>query len=70
MATNGVKKVSVEMTASQCVLAARALDVIQDQIKRSLAKESDPVIIERRKAQIEEARVLANNIMYGGKELV
>lgn len=69
MATN-VKKVQVVITGEQAKLIVRALDVVQDQIKRAIAKESDDVVKARREAQIAELRNLANVILYDGKELV
>lgn len=68
--TNGVKKFSVAITQAEGKLIVRALDVVRDQIKRSLAKESDAVITQRKEQQIMECQQLANVILYDGKEIV
>lgn len=68
--TNGVKKFSIAITKEEGKLLVRALDVVRDQIKRSMAKEGDSVILQRKEAQIMECQQLANVILYDGKEIV
>lgn len=69
MATNGKKSV-IELTGHQATVLIRAVDVVIAQVKRSMAKETDPRIVELRNANIVELQALQNQIAYGGKELV
>lgn len=70
MATNGAKKFSVELTPAEALMIANACSMAQAAVKRAVAKEVDPVIVERRNKAISELQEISNRVMYGGKEIV